>query len=206
MTKEEAVQRRIPEQFLQPILPSSRYINSSVIEANEDGTPILDKGLFLLNCRLPEQIVERDHPDLWAYLEEGKAQGISDGYICRNRKPWYKQELRHSPDLVVGYMGRSRKEATPFKFYLNRSKAIAANSYLMIYLKPEAKDKIKHGGAGMMRLIDSLASITEDIFLEKGRSYGGGLHKLEPKELGNVPLYDIEDLAPKSLQLHLENA
>lgn len=197
MTKQEAVQRNIPEEFLQPILPSSRYISSSIIEANDDGTPILDKDLFLLNCRLPEHIVERDYPDLWKYLEEGKAQGIADGYICRNRKPWYKQELRTSPDLVVGYMGRSRKESTPFKFYINRSKAIAANSYLMIYLKPEIKDQAEHEGKNMLRLIDSLASITEDIFLEKGRSYGGGLHKLEPKELGNVPLYNVSDLAPK---------
>ena len=203
MTKQEAIERKIPDEFLQPILPSSRYISNRIIEANDDGTPMLEKDLFLLNCRLPEHIVKRDYPDLWKYLEDGKAQGISDGYICRNRKPWYKQELRASPDLVVGYMGRSRTDSAPFKFYVNRSKAIAANSYLMIYLKPEIKNKAKNNASNMHRIIKSISSVTEEVFLEKGRSYGGGLHKLEPKELANVPLYNVGDLVVGNASLAL---
>ena len=37
--------------------------------------------------------------------------------------------------------------------------------------------------------------------LAEGRVCGGGLHKLEPKELGNVPVKAIAELLPESLQL-----
>lgn len=194
LSDEKAKSKNIPTQFLQPILPSSRYLTSNVIEAKEDGSPAINNSLYLLNCNLPEATVKRDYPDLWKYLEEGKAAGVADGYICRNRSPWYKQEARLSPDMVVGYMGRSRDGKVPFKFYLNKSEAIAANSYLMIYLKPEIKDKLSIHFSDLSRIVESISLVTEEMFLDKGRSYGGGLHKLEPKELGNIPLYGLGDI------------
>jgi hypothetical protein len=43
-------------------------------------------------------------------------------------------------------------------------------------------------------IFDALNSITTQAMLDDGRVYGGGLHKLEPKELSNInatPLLDI---------------
>lgn len=197
MTREQAVERQIPFKFLRPILPSSRYIKGRVIKSSSDGTPISEKPLFLLNCSLPEDAVKESYPGLWSYLEEGKKQGVADGYICRQRKPWYKQESSESPDLIVSYMGRSSYGQQPFKFFVNESSAIAANSYLMAYLKPEVKAKVK-SGVFMERLLESISEVTEEILLQKGRSYGGGLHKLEPAELRQVPLSGIDDLITKN--------
>ena len=43
-----------------------------------------------------------------------------------------------------------------------------------------------------------LNEICPQAMLREGRVYGGGLHKLEPKELGNVPAEAITELLPES--------
>lgn len=40
-------------------------------------------------------------------------------------------------------------------------------------------------------LINALNAIAGKAMLEEGRVYGGGMHKLEPKELSNVPVPDL---------------
>jgi hypothetical protein len=35
----------------------------------------------------------------------------------------------------------------------------------------------------------------------EGRIYGGGLHKLEPRELANVPMDGIEDILPRLVHI-----
>ena len=45
-----------------------------------------------------------------------------------------------------------------------------------------------------------LNTISPQVLLRESRVYGGGLHKLEPKELGNVPAAKIAELLPKSVR------
>jgi len=197
ISKDEAKKRNIPKEFLQPVLPSSRYVNSRIIESADDGSPIGEKELFLFNCHLAEDILQKAYPDVYAYVQEGRKKGISEGYICKNRSPWYKQEQRKSPDLFISYMGRSRSGKSPFKFYLNRSKAIATNGYLMIYIKPEYKSILEDESSG--RLKSLVQCLTDEILISGGRSYGGGLHKLEPSELANIPLQGIKIEPPQQM-------
>lgn len=50
---------------------------------------------------------------------------------------------------------------------------------------------------GLIRRVwQVLNEITPDKLLGEGRVYGGGLHKLEPKELANVPVPEIAALLP----------
>ena len=46
------------------------------------------------------------------------------------------------------------------------------------------------------RAWEALNRITPDQLLGEGRVYGGGLHKLEPKELANVPVPELMDMLP----------
>ena len=77
LSSEEIKHRRLPMPAFRPILPSPRYIADDEIAADDEGKPVLERRLFVLDCRLAEAEVERRYPTLWTYLAEGKAQGVA---------------------------------------------------------------------------------------------------------------------------------
>ncbi len=204
LPEEEIVQRGLPRVAFRPILPSPRYLVDDHIVADTDGNPVLDRNLFLLDCRWDEQAVAQKYPTLWAYLEEGKAQGVADQYLCRHRTPWYVQEQRPAAPFVCTYLGRSdKRQGRPFRFILNESQATAANVYLMLYPQPPLDQVLQHDRGLKQKVWQVLHEICPQSLLGEGRVYGGGLHKLEPKELGNVPAPALADLLPITGRLFL---
>ena len=192
---EEIEERGLPIEAFQPILPSPRYVPVTEIPADRTGNPVLERRLFLLDCRLPEEEVRERHPTLWAYLEEGKALGIADRYICRHRSPWYSQERRPPTSFLCTYLGRSdKKNGRPFRFILNHSKATAPNVYLMLYPKGVLDKALVESPPLKRKVWEFLNEIGAEDMLNEGRVYGGGLHKLEPRELGRVPASALADL------------
>ena len=192
---EEIERRKLPFEAFRPVLPSPRYMPEDEVTADEKGHPLLERRLFLLDCRLEEEQIRRKYPTLWTYLEEGKAQGIAERYLCRHRMPWYTQEDRPPAPFVCTYLGRSdTKRGRPFRFILNHSQATAANVYLMLYPKGSLARSLEDNPVLKRRLWEFLNDISPQVMLEAGRVYGGGLHKLEPKELGNVPAATIAAL------------
>jgi hypothetical protein len=184
----------IPHVFLRPILPSPRFIQESVIEAENAGLPNIAKRLFLLDCTEAPEVVKRQYPGLWTYLELGRAQGVSDSYLCRSRKVWYFQERRQPSLFLATYMGRSEStDRCPLHFYLNLSKAVVTNVFLNLYPKPFLCKLLAEGNNRPFELLGSLQAITCTQMVEEGRSYGGGLHKLEPREMGNVALWSLPE-------------
>lgn len=177
---------KLPSQFLKPILPSTRHIKDDEINADRDGVPLLEKRLFLLDCGLPEDEVKRDYPALWAYLQTG-VEHVAPRYLCRTRRHWYAQERRPAAPIVCTYIGRSDHDGRPFRFLLNNSKATATNVYLCLYPQPPLANRLRHHPEALRPLWQALNAIGKETLLGNGRVYGGGMHKLEPKELANVP-------------------
>ena len=133
------------------------------------------------------------------YLEEGKAQGISERYLCRHRKPWYRQEDRPPAPFLCTYLGRrDNNDGRPFRFILNNSRATAANVYLLLYPKPPVERFLQDNPDLKRQVWEFLNQICPKTMISQGRVYGGGLHKLEPKELGNVPTGLLQDLLPNA--------
>ena len=195
LTREQIESRGLPlEQFL-PILPSPRYLDATEVKADKNGFPDIENQLFVLDCKLPPDEVRRVYPELYDYLEEGVQSGVSERYLCKNRKIWYAQENRPESRFYCTYIGRSDKKGkNPFRFVLNRSKAIVANSYLILYPRPHLEKEIEQNPDLNERLIEALNRITGKAMLDEGRVYGGGMHKMEPKELSNVPATEIQAL------------
>ncbi|GAB5537375.1 MAG: hypothetical protein Rubg2KO_36240 [Rubricoccaceae bacterium] len=192
LTPEDAERHDLPRSFLRPALPSPRYLADSVIESDAAGMPKIERPLLLLACPLPEEEVRERYPNLWIYLQKGVSEGIADRYLCQSRTPWYAQEDRDPARFICSYMGRgSEKQPLPFRFFLNRSEAIVTNGYLNLYPKVRLRHTLTQDAAVEARVWAALNQITTATLIEKGRTYGGGLHKLEPKELAAAPLPGI---------------
>lgn len=188
LTAEQIERRGLPQEFFTPILPSPRYLLTDEIDTDENGNPILDQRLFLLTCNLPENAVRARYPSLWEYLQEGVRNGIDKRYLCKHRSPWYSQESRPPSSLLCTYMGRiSSENERPFRFILNHSKATAPNVYLILYPKPAIAGTLNTKPDLLRAIWKALGEIAPGTLMKAGRVYGGGLYKIEPKELASAP-------------------
>jgi hypothetical protein len=187
LTTEQVRQFNLPKKFLKPILPSPRDLETDEINADQNGEPHIQNRRYLLSCDLRENEVREKYPVLWRYLERGIEAGIDKRYLCKHREPWYSQEERPPAPFLCTYMGRpTRRSKSPFRFILNHSRATTANVYLLLYPKPDLAASLSDHPELHRKVWKALSSIAAEILMKEGRVYGGGLHKLEPKELANV--------------------
>ena len=188
-----------PEHAL-PILPSPRVLKGLVVERREDGYPDIDEPLALITSCLTEDELRTRDPGLAQYLASADEK-IKSGYLVSKRSPWYKQENRPPAPFLCTYMGRGTDDKHPFRFILNKSEATATNLYLMLYPTPIMQAYIDRHEGALEHIHKALLSLTADDLRDGGRVYGGGLHKIEPKELGNLradallELFSDEELA-----------
>jgi adenine-specific DNA-methyltransferase len=193
LTEEQVLLYRIPLEFVIPVLPAPRYLKEDKILADENGYPQVKTKLFLLSCDLPEDKIKSSYPFLWKYLQMGVEKGINQGYLCKNRKLWYQQEKRSDCRFLFAYMGRQNSEKnSPFRFLLNYSNATVTNAYHILYPKPFLNQLIKDNPEMVALLFQELKKISLESLIGEGRVYGGGLHKIEPGELTNVPATNLQ--------------
>lgn len=199
LSEEEIATRGLPMEVFRPILPSPRYLPHDEVKARKDGSPDIDRRLFLLDTKLSEKEIHKRFPALAGYLEEGKAKGLQERYLCKHRAPWYGQEDRPPAPIVCTYLGRGDvKSGRPFRFILNGSRATVANVYLALYPTRLMARELDRDPKLLRMVWSALNDLSPEVLLGEGRVYGGGLHKLEPRELSNVPAVLIADLLPRA--------
>ena len=191
LAEEQVQEWEIPRAFVKPILPGPRHLTADIIEALPSGAPNVSPRLYLLDCNEPEERIKAEWPPLFRYLQKGKGQKVDSVYLTRHRDIWYSQEQRPPAPFLCTYMGRSRNGKHPFRFIWNRSQATAHNVYLMLYPKGQLRDALAARPELAAQVFEALRRITPAQLLSEGRVYGGGLHKVEPKELAQISAQTI---------------
>ena len=184
--RRELARLEIDEQFVKPILPPARLLEEPVIASDASGFPLIDDQMAVIDTDMPLELIKKTCEGLWRYLKAGEKREIHQGYLLTKRDPWYRQEQRAPAPFLCTYMGRKKTSGNTFRFFWNRTRAIAANTYLLLYPTDSLRAALMidpNLGAHIVRLLNSLSP--ED-FVDNGRVYGGGLFKMEPRELGRV--------------------
>jgi adenine-specific DNA-methyltransferase len=197
LERTEAKRRGLPAKYLRPILPSPRFLKDTIVNADEDGYPLIDRKLCVIDCDLPEHLVEQRHPALWEYLKTADGLGVKGGYLVGKRNPWYQQEKREPSPFLCTYMGRGSNDKQPFRFIWNRSKAIGTNLYLMLYPVKSLQTMLLRSPDRAEAVHALLGQVTGHELRGEGRVYGGGLNKIEPSELGRISTLPFVDRWPE---------
>lgn len=125
------------------------------------------------------------------YVEAGCAAGVHLAYKCRVRDPWYLVPLVEPADLLLTCMNAD----TP-RLVTNRAKAHHLNSVHGVYLRD--------GLAALGRDLLPVAALNSVTLLHAemvGRSYGGGILKIEPREADRWLVPAPELIAARRSQL-----
>ncbi|MGH7685699.1 MAG: HsdM family class I SAM-dependent methyltransferase [Candidatus Dormibacteria bacterium] len=112
------------------------------------------------------------------YIEAGEGDSVHTAFKCRVRKPWWRVPYLRPADLLLTYMNAD----TP-RLCANRAGVHHLNSVHGLYVTPELRQLSLD-----LLPIAALNSLTVLAAEVMGRSYGGGMLKLEPREADTLPV------------------
>jgi adenine-specific DNA-methyltransferase len=122
--------------------------------------------------------------NLQKYLDFGVQQGVHERYLTRHRQPWFLTEERDPAPVWVTVFGRKG-----LRFVSNRPRIWNLTAFHCVYPEFEDENLIK---ALMAYLVSKHAA---SMVLAQWRVYGDGLVKMEPKDVGRIPVLDVREMA-----------
>jgi len=130
-----------------------------------------------LPCELDE-IPRSERARVSRFLDAARSAGAADTYVAKHRKPWWRIGLKQPPAIVMSYMARQAP-----KFVLNHCSARLLNIAHGLY--PRAPMS-----AAQLRRIVSWLNRAQ--LGRVGRTYAGGLMKIEPGDAMRIRVPRLE--------------
>ena len=112
------------------------------------------------------------------YVAQGKQLGIDAAYKCQIRNPWWRPPCVPPPDLFFTYMSHR------YPRLVNNTAGVGfLNSMHGVRLRSGVQRPVR--SALPLLTLNSVSMLGAEIH---GRSYGGGILKMEPREAAQLPV------------------
>lgn len=161
------------DQLLRTSPPGSRHFDSLAFTTadweslRDDGNPVW---LF-------RPAPEDQSTSVEAYKRVGESLDIPNRYKCRIRPQWWRPPGSEPPDFFFTYMSHRFP-----RLVTNDAGVSFLNSMHGLHLAADAPDFVRR--ALPLAMLNSLTTLGAEL---GGRSYGGGVLKLEPREAALLP-------------------
>lgn len=117
-----------------------------------------------------------------AYTAHGEKLGADQAYKCQIRTPWWRPPQSTPPDFFFTYMSHNFP-----RLIANRARASFLNSMHGVRMRDGVSPQLVE--ALPFVALNSVTMLGAEVV---GRSYGGGILKLEPREAASLPIPNEE--------------
>lgn len=174
LTAQQVKEIGIPKEFIKRAIGRTRDATKSILtlkdleQLEKDNRPTY---LLSINAHssYPKSVGE--------YLKMGEEMNLPNRSLIKQRKPWYKMEKREIPPMLFSYLGRRR-----IRFIKNEARVLPLTGFLCVYPNSTDENSINN----LWQALNHPDTL-ENLNLV-GKSYGSGAVKVEPGNLGKLPI------------------